>query len=97
VLASVIGRARGWQPAGSFRLGRFGWAVNVAALVYGVTAIVVLPVKTPVNGTSFFDRWMVPLSVGIVAAVGVLHLLVMRPKEHVTEADRAPVSAAVAG
>ncbi|MFE2432080.1 amino acid permease [Streptomyces sp. NPDC059373] len=97
VLASVIGRARGWQPAGSFRLGRFGWAVNIAALVYGVTAIVVLSVKTPANGTSFFDRWMVPLSVGIVAAVGVLYLLVLRPREHVAEADRAPEPAAVAG
>ncbi len=76
VLASIIGRARGWRPAGSFRLGRWGWPVNIAALAYGVTAIVVLSVKTPANGTSFFDRWLVPISVALVAAVGVAYLAV---------------------
>jgi amino acid transporter len=89
VLASIIGRARGWRPAGAFTLGRWGWTVNVAALVYGVTAIVVLSVKTPPNGTGFFDRWLVPISVGIVAAAGAAYLLLVRPKENVSAEDRA--------
>src|SRR5215467_11964930 len=80
VLAAVIARARGWRPAGAFTLGRWGWLVNVLGLVYGVTAIVVLSIKTPANGTSFFDRWLVPISVGIVAVVGLLYLFIMRPK-----------------
>jgi hypothetical protein len=45
----------------------------------------VLSVKTPPNGTSFFDRWLVPISVGIIAALGLLYLLIARPKEHIRE------------
>jgi len=89
VLASIIGRIRGWKPAGAFRLGRFAWPVNIAALIYGVTAIVVLSVKTPATGTSFFDHWMVPTSVAVIAIVGLAYLLIMRPKERVQEQDRA--------
>lgn len=85
VLASVIGRARGWRPGGTFTLGRWGWAVNLGGLAYGITAIIVLSVKTPPNGTSFFDRWLVPISVGIIAAAGLLYLLIARPKEHIRE------------
>lgn len=92
VLASIISRARGWRPAGVFRLGRWGWPVNIAGLVYGVTAIVVLSVKTPSNGTGFFDHWLVPISVGIVAAVGLAYLAVFRPKERIAEENRSPVS-----
>ncbi|MDQ0765390.1 amino acid permease [Streptomyces canus] len=88
VLASAIGRARGWKPAGTFRLGRWGWPVNIAALTYGVTAIVVLSVKTPANGDSFFDRWLVPLSVGIVAFLGLGYLAIARPKEHIADENR---------
>ena len=89
VLASIIGRRRGWRPEGTFRLGRWGWPVNIAALAYGVTAIVVLSVKTPPNGDSFFDRWLVPLSVAIVAALGLAYLLIARPSEHIAPEDRA--------
>lgn len=89
VLASIIGRTKGWKPNGSFRLGRWGWPVNIAGLIYGVTAIVVLSVKTPPNGTSFLERWLVPLSVGIVAAIGLLYLAIMRPQEQIAEEDRA--------
>ncbi|MEY9968622.1 amino acid transporter [Streptacidiphilus sp. MAP12-16] len=89
VLASIIGRAKGWKPAGTFRLGRWGWPVNIAGLVYGVTAIIVLSIKTPPNGTSFFERWLVPISVGIVAVVGLAYLAIFRPKERIAEEDRA--------
>ena len=88
VLASAIGRARGWKPAGTFRLGRWGWPVNIAALTYGVTAIVVLSVKTPANGDSFFDRWLVPLSVGIVALIGLVYLVIARPEERIADENR---------
>lgn len=92
VLASIISRARGWKPAGLFRLGRWGWPVNIAGLAYGVTAVVVLSVKTPANGTSFFDRWLVPISVGIVAAVGLAYLVAFRPKERIDAENRSPQS-----
>lgn len=89
VLASVIARARGWKPAGAFTLGRWGWAINIAGLVYGVTAVIVLSWKTPALGTSFFDRWLVPISVGVIAAAGIVYMLVARPKVTVDESDRA--------
>jgi amino acid transporter len=89
VLAAIVARARGWMPAGRFTLGNWGWFVNVIGLAYGVTAIVVLSIKTPPAGHSFFDRWLVPLSVGIVAAVGLLYLLIVRPKVNIAEDARA--------
>jgi amino acid transporter len=81
VLAALVARQRGWSPAGQFRLGRSGWIVNAVALAYGVAAIVILSIKTPpAAGTGFFDRWLVPISAGIVAAVGLAYLFAFRPK-----------------
>ncbi|MFD9123441.1 amino acid permease [Kitasatospora sp. NPDC059571] len=85
VLASLIGRSRGWRPAGAFTLGRWGWAVNLGALAYGITAMIVLAIKTPPYGTSFFDRWLVPISVGIIALAGVLYLVLLRPRLRIRE------------
>src|SRR4051795_11463114 len=33
VIAAMVARARGWQPEGQFRLGRWGWPVCIAASV----------------------------------------------------------------
>jgi amino acid transporter len=89
VLASIIGRARGWKPAGAFTLGRYGWAVNIAGLVYGVSAIVILSWKTPPLGSGFFNTWIVPIMVGIIAVLGALYMLILRPKENIGADDRA--------
>jgi amino acid transporter len=40
VIAALVARGRGWRPGGSFSLGAWGWAVNIAALIYGLCAIV---------------------------------------------------------
>ncbi|MCW7946965.1 hypothetical protein AAW14_34580 [Streptomyces hygroscopicus] len=89
VVASLIGRFRGWSPSGAFRLGRWGWAVNLLGLLYGIAAIVVLCLKTPANGTGFLDRWLVPLSVGVVLAAGLLYLAIARPREQIRDDARA--------
>lgn len=34
VIAAAIARARGWIPQGAFRLGRWAWVVNVAAIAH---------------------------------------------------------------
>jgi hypothetical protein len=88
VLASLIARRRGWRPAGAFTLGKWGPAVNLVALVYGVSAIVVLCIKTPAVGSGFFDRWLVPISLVIVAGIGLLYLLIARPRESIREDAR---------
>ena len=94
VLASIIARRRGWVPSGKFNLGRWGMTVNVLALIYGVSAIVILSIKTPAATDDFFDKWLVPISAGIVALLGLLWLVIAKPKENVQDDARAE---AVAG
>ncbi len=92
VLGAVIARARGWKPSGKFTLGAWGWVVNLGGLVYGIAAIVILSTKAP-YGTSFILKWLVPLSVGAVAVVGLLYLLLFRPKVNIQEDARADIPA----
>jgi hypothetical protein len=89
VVASLYERAKGWKPSGSFTLNGWGLPVNVVALIYGVSTIVILSIKTPPNGPGFVNRWLVPISVGVVLAVGLLYLLIMRPKPNIREDARA--------
>lgn len=89
VLAAMIARARGWQPGGSFTLGGWGWLVNIGGFVYGVAAIGWLAYKSGDGADNFFDRWLVPLSVGIIAGVGILYMLIFRPKENIQADARA--------
>jgi amino acid transporter len=93
VLAAIIARRRGWVPSGKFTLGRWGMWVNVAALIYGVSAIIILSLKTPAATDDFFDKWLVPVSAGIVALIGLVWLLVARPTVKVQEGAAATESA----
>lgn len=81
VVGALIARHRGWRPGGSFTLGRWGLPVNLVALLYGVSAMVVLSIKTPALGSGFINRWMVPLTLALVAAVGLAYLWLGRPVE----------------
>jgi amino acid transporter len=81
VLAALRARVKGWRPAGSFTLGRWGLAVNVAALVYGVAAIVnmVWP-RTP--DAPWYDDYLVLLSGVVVVGAGLVLMAVLRPYRH---------------
>jgi amino acid transporter len=78
VLGALIARAKGWKPSGEFRLGVWAWPVNIAALTYGVLAIInmVWP-RTPQ------DPWYrnYGMIVGTVAVVGtgLLYAVLFRP------------------
>jgi amino acid transporter len=39
VVAALYARFKGWQPGGSFSLGKWGLPVNIVALIYGVGAL----------------------------------------------------------
>ncbi len=78
VLASLRQRMKGWRPAGPFSLGRAGFAVNVAALVYGVCAMILL--AWPGATGSVLNDWIVLIGLGIVAGSGLLYLLIARPE-----------------
>ena len=92
VLASIIARRRGWKPSGVYNLGRWGMTVNVLALIYGVSAIVILSLKTPALSDDFLDKWLVPVSAGIVALVGLRTSLIAKPKENIQAHARAEAS-----
>ncbi|MEV8568074.1 amino acid permease [Streptomyces sp. NPDC051322] len=73
VLASLRARLKGWQPAGEFRMGRWGLPVNVAALAYGIFAIVNISwARTP--EAPWYDNWIVLLCGGVVLIVGLLYM-----------------------
>jgi hypothetical protein len=75
VIAALRARLRGWVPAGPFTLGRWGLAVNVAALVWGVAAIanMVWP-RTP--EAAWYDNYLVLLAVVGVMGAGAVYMFV---------------------
>ncbi|MDF2575330.1 MAG: amino acid permease [Agromyces sp.] len=77
VLASLRQRFRGWKPAGAFSLGRWGIIVNVAALAYGVFAMVLL--ATPGTSGDVVTDWIVLIGLGVVLVSGLAYLLLARP------------------
>ena len=80
VLAALRQRLKGWRPAGNWNLGRYGFIVNVAALAYGLMAIVLL-LKPTATG-SFLDRYVVAIGLLIVLGTGLAYLFLARPDRH---------------
>ena len=80
MLAALIARTRGWNPAGAFTLGGWGLPVNIIALAYGVGAIVNLSwPRTP--GAAWYDNYIVIVSALAVAMAGVIYMVLLRPHE----------------
>lgn len=77
VLASLRQRIKGWRPAGPFTLGTAGFVINVAALLYGIFAIVLLAV--PGSSGVFVNDWIVLIGLAVVAGSGALYLFIARP------------------
>jgi amino acid transporter len=76
--AALFARWRGWRPGGAFRLGGWGWPVNVAALAYGIGAIVYIAwPRTP--GAAWYANYAVLLSTAVVVAGGLLYMMIGRP------------------
>ncbi|SED10329.1 Amino acid transporter [Amycolatopsis tolypomycina] len=95
VLAALRMRLKGWRPAGAWTLGRYGLVVNVAALVYGVLAMILLAAPTGDASTSFVDRWIALIGFLIVSAVGLVYLLAAKPdrKSTAPEGDAIEIAA----
>lgn len=72
VVAALVARSRGWAPSGPFRLGKWGWPVNVAALAYGVLAIVNLVWPRTPGATLLQDYSLVLVTMAIVLAGGIV-------------------------
>lgn len=81
VLAALIARFRGWRPAGKWTLGKWGFPVNIAALIYGVSAMINMAwPRTP--DVPWYDNYIVLIGVGIVAGIGLLYMIIGRPYRH---------------
>jgi amino acid transporter len=77
VLAALIARSKGWKPTGAFTLGRWGYAINVAALAYGTGAVINMIWPRSPNDPWFVNYGMLFTTV-IVFATGLLYMLVGR-------------------
>ena len=78
VLAALVARARGWQPAGPFTLGRWGWPVNVVALGYGVFAIIDMVWPRNAQDPWYSNYGMIVTTAGVIA-LGALYMVAARP------------------
>jgi amino acid transporter len=85
VIAAIVARARGWVPEGTFRLGRWGWTVCVIAAAY--LALMFVNVVAPTGLTSprgYFNLdWITLLVIAVVAVVGLVFFLIVRPARRV--------------
>ena len=80
VLGALIARARGWRPAGQFRLKGWAWPVNIAALIFGASALLdmVWP-RTPTDPW-YLNYGMIFTSI-IVLACGWTYMAIAQPHE----------------
>lgn len=94
VLAALRQRMNGWIPGGRWSLGRAGGFINVAALIYGIAAIIILAWPGAPD-LAFLDRWIVLIGLAVVAGTGLLYMIVARPygKSDAPENDAIEVSA----
>lgn len=93
VLAALRQRLRGWRPAGAWNLRRWGIVVNIAALAYGIFAIILL--AKPVEADSFLDRWIVVIGAALVLVTGLAYMLIAKPynnSEGIPEGDAVEVA-----
>ena len=78
VAGAILARLRGWVPNGPFVLGRWGMAVNVAGLVFGISAIVDMIWPRSPDQPWYIDYAM-PLTSAAVVAVGLAYMVLLRP------------------
>jgi amino acid transporter len=77
VIGAMVARARGWVPAGKFRLGRWAWPVSVVAVIYLGLMLVNVVAPTGVNSArAYFNLdWITLLVMAIVGVIGVIVFL----------------------
>jgi amino acid transporter len=79
VLGAVIARVRGWRPAGKFTLGQWGWPINLAALVYGVGAVVnMLWPRAP--NDPWYSNYAMLFTTAVVIVTGLVYMAVAKPQ-----------------
>ncbi|MCL2090899.1 MAG: APC family permease [Micrococcales bacterium] len=83
VLAALRARLKGWQPSGKFRLGKWGLAVNIGALTWGVCGVLAIVWPWDLGtGKPWYDVWIVLLSAVLVIGLGLVYMFTARPYQH---------------
>jgi amino acid transporter len=87
VIGSMIARARGWVPEGSFRLGRWGWVVSgIAAAFLGLMFINIAYPSGIASPREFFNLdWITLAVIFVIAVVGAVYFLLARPDRGVAQ------------
>jgi amino acid transporter len=80
VLGALIARARGWRPSGPFRLNAWAWPVNIAALGYGIAAIVDMFWPRTPSEPWYLNYGMIFTS-AIVIASGITYMVIASPHQ----------------
>jgi amino acid transporter len=80
VLGALIARARGWRPSGPFRLNAWAWPVNIAALGYGLAAIVDMFWPRAPSEPWYLNYGMIFTS-AIVVASGIIYMVIASPHQ----------------
>jgi amino acid transporter len=85
VVGAIIARARGWVPEGTFQLGKWGWPVSIAALVYLGAMFVNVAAPTGLNSPrGYFNLdWITLVVIAVIALVGAIYLFIWRPDRNV--------------
>ena len=85
IIGAIVARARGWQPEGSFRLGRWAWPVLIIAAVYlGAMFLNVIYPSGHASPRGYFNiDWITLVVIVVIAIVGALYLFIARPDRNV--------------
>ncbi|MDE3737798.1 APC family permease [Pseudomonas resinovorans] len=78
VIAALIARMKGWRPSGQFSLGGWGPLVNIAALIYGIGAIVNM-VWPRAPDAAWYINYSMILTTVVVMGAGFLYMLLAKP------------------
>jgi amino acid transporter len=78
VIGATFARARGWIPHGRFRLGAWGWPVNLAGIAWGVSSILIM--LRPADGNvPWYASYGMALTFGAVIVSGLVYMMAGRP------------------
>ena len=95
VLGAFIVRRRGWEPSGSFKLGKWGTPVTIGAMVYLFLMLVNICWPSAItSGRALFNYgWVTLLVVLIIVVLGALYEGFARPDRKVSEQHRGELAA----
>ena len=85
VIGAIIARARGWQPAGAFQLGKWAWPVLIIAAGYlGAMFLNVVYPSGLASARGLFNiDWITLFIIFIIAVLGGVYMLLGRPDRNV--------------